>query len=124
LTDEQWQELVQQEAVVMPDRQLAGMRERRGTRRPILLIDETHRMTHVFATGPHGGGAICEKTSPLDNISFATGLGTPVIEDAASPHMGNASSTKQNVNSTTGIVVLASADTTQYYWHMDESLTP
>ena len=92
--------------------------------RPILLIDETHRMIHVFSTGPQGGGAIYEKTSPLDSISFPIGLGTPVIEDAASPHMGNATSTKQNVNSTTGIVVLASDDSTNYYWHMDESLTP
>jgi hypothetical protein len=81
-------------------------------------------MIHVFSTGPQGGGAIYEKTSPLDNISFPIGLGTPVIEDAASPHMGNATSTKQNVNSTTGIVVLASDDSTNYYWHMDESLTP
>jgi len=65
-------------------------RVRDNLSRPILLIDETHRMLHVFATGTADGGAIYEKTSSLDNISFPAGLGTPVIEDASSLHMGNA----------------------------------
>jgi hypothetical protein len=38
--------------------------------------------------------------------------------------MNNATSTKQNVNSTTGLVVLASNDVTDEYWHLHESLSP
>jgi hypothetical protein len=49
--------------------------------------------------------------------------------------MSNVTSTKQNVNSTTGLVVMASNDTTQanttyttptggYYWHAYQSLSP
>jgi PKD repeat protein len=36
--------------------------------------------------------------------------------------MNNASSTKQNVNASTGIVVLATNDTKDFYWHSTETL--
>jgi len=96
--------------------------------RPIVLLDQEHNLLHMFATGPSTPGTIAysgtiyEKTSPLDNVSFASGVGTPVIRDVASADMNNVTSTKQNVNSTTGLVVLASNDTTSRYWHADESL--
>ena len=57
-------------------------------------------------------------------ISFTSGLGTPFIRDPNSANINNATSTKQNVNSTTGLVVLASDDVTGYYWHNYESLGP
>jgi PKD repeat protein len=85
--------------------------------RPIVMLDDEHRVIHMFATSGEAGGTIYEKTSPLDNISFAQGLGTPVIQDGLSADMNNVTSTKQNVNSTTGLVVLATNDTTHFYWH-------
>ncbi|OGN88275.1 MAG: hypothetical protein A2X23_04345 [Chloroflexi bacterium GWC2_73_18] len=97
--------------------------------RPIVMLDEEHGVIHVFATGPQppgtsgqSGGTIYEKTSPLDSISFSDGYGTPVINDADSGDMNNVTSTKQNVNSTTGLVVLATNDTTRRYWHAYQSL--
>jgi PKD repeat protein len=90
--------------------------------RPIVLLDETNHVIHMFATAGESGGTIYEKTSPLDAISFPTGLGTPFIRDAASSNMNNATSTKQNVNATTGLVVLATNDSTGFYWHNYESL--
>src|SRR5437867_1781108 len=100
--------------------------------RPIVLIDEQNNVLHTFYTAPgppsyacnSSGGAIYEKTSPLNSVSFAPGSGTPVIVDADSPFVHNASSTKQNVNSTTGIVVLAINGDTGYYWHHYEALGP
>src|SRR5215217_5066062 len=100
--------------------------------RPLVLIDEENQVLHVFATypGPPGfscnssGGAIHEKTSPLGNISFATGAGTTVIEDSDSPYVHNVTSTKQNVTSQTGIAVLASNTHTGFYWHAYQSLSP
>jgi hypothetical protein len=92
--------------------------------RPIMVLDSEHSVIHVYATAPVTGGAIYEKSSPLDNVFFPDGLGTPVIKDAASAHMNNATSTKQSVNSTTGLVVMATNDTTQRYWHAYESLAP
>jgi PKD repeat protein len=96
--------------------------------RPIVMLDEQHNVIHMFASGPSTAGTVAysgtiyEKTSPLNNVSFTLGLGTPVIRDAASADMNNATSTKQNVNSATGLVVMASNDTTSRYWHADESL--
>jgi hypothetical protein len=63
--------------------------------RPIVLLDTQHRVLHVFLTAPEAGGAIYEKTSPIDAISFAQGLGTPVMVDASNPGLNNATSTKQ-----------------------------
>ena len=90
--------------------------------RAIVLLDEEGGMIHMFATSPTNGGAIYGKTSPINAISFTSGLGTPVIVDAAAPNVNNVTSTKQNLNSTTGLVILASNDTTRRYWHAYESL--
>jgi len=103
--------------------------------RSIVMIDEQNNVIHMFATSPVTGGGIYEKTSPLNAISFASGLGTRVLFDPNSLDMNNVTSTKQNVNSTTGLVILASNDTTQpttsypsptggYYWHAYEDLSP
>ena len=99
--------------------------------RPILELEEngSGNVLHVFMTGVRtsggngqSGGDIFEKTSPTSSISFPSGLGTTVIRDDASAKMNNVTSTKQNVNSSTGIVMLAFNDTTDFYWHGKESL--
>jgi len=90
--------------------------------RPIVLLDSQHGIVHMFATSGESGGTIYEKTTPVNAISFATGLGTPVIRDGASADMNDATSTKQNVTAATGLVVLASNDTTDQYWFADLSL--
>ncbi|GAA4286201.1 PKD domain-containing protein [Georgenia daeguensis] len=98
--------------------------------RPMLAIDSTSRMLHVFATAPTdsgcpfsgAAGSIYVKSSPLDQVSFPAGRGTPVIRDADSPNMNDATGTKQNVTSTTGLVVLAGNDSTSRYWHADVPL--
>jgi hypothetical protein len=92
--------------------------------RPILLLDDQHQVIHVFATAPVVGGTIYEKTTPMGSISFAAGLGTPFIQDPNSPNMNNATTTKQSVNSQTGLVVLAGDDSTGFYWHGYASLSP
>jgi hypothetical protein len=58
----------------------------------------------------------------MSNVSFVLGRGTPVISDSVSPHLNNVTSTKQSVNGATGLVVMASNDTTQRYWHADLAL--
>jgi PKD repeat protein len=94
--------------------------------RPILMLDSEHQVLHVFATAPDSGcpfsgaaGTIFEKTSPMANISFPLGRGTPVIRDSASPNLNNATASKQSVSTATGLVVLASNDVTKRYWHAD-----
>jgi PKD repeat protein len=100
--------------------------------RVIVLIDEENRVLHTFFSAPappafacnSSGGAIYQKTSPLDAIAFPIGAGTPVILDADSAYVHNVSSTKQNVTSRTGIVVLARNSRTARYWHHYEAISP
>ncbi|MGH9037273.1 MAG: DUF7594 domain-containing protein, partial [Acidimicrobiia bacterium] len=90
--------------------------------RPIVMLDEQAGVIHMFAPGPAASGGsndevVYEKTTPINNIAFALGLGTPVIKDADSLNMNDVTSTKQNVDATTGLVVLASNTSTRRYWH-------
>ncbi|QYG93466.1 DUF4214 domain-containing protein [Iamia sp. SCSIO 61187] len=88
--------------------------------RPIAVVDAEHQNVHMFATSGQSGGSIYEKTAPLASLEFPTGKGTPVLTDASSPDLNNATSTKQNVSSATGLVVLATNDSTRRYWtHYD-----
>jgi hypothetical protein len=108
--------------------------------RVILLIDEGAQRLRTFATYPKpsgttnagvctsSGGAIYEKSTPLNNINFTTAK-TPRIVDA-DQYVHNVSSTKQNLNnsrtggaSTTnsGLMVIADVGPTATYWYHYES---
>ncbi|MDN4643039.1 PKD domain-containing protein [Arthrobacter sp. PsM3] len=94
--------------------------------RPQIVLDTQNNMVHAFHTAPGTGvsgcaysgipGAIYEKTASMDNPVFASGRGTPVIQDGSSDNMNDVTTTKQSVNSTTGLVVLASNNATKRYW--------
>ncbi len=86
--------------------------------RPILLIDTSHNELNVFSAN-EGGGSIYRKVAPISsNISFVSGHGDLFIKKTASDaKINNPTSTKQNVNSTTGLVVLASDEVSRYYLH-------
>jgi len=100
--------------------------------RPQVLLDTQHNTVHVFQTAPatsdsscaYSGvaGSIYEKTASMDSPVFTPGRGTPIIQDAASPNLNDLTTTKQPVNATSGLVVLASNDVTHRYWFADESL--
>jgi chitodextrinase len=91
--------------------------------RPMVLLDETNRQIHVFATFPVGGGVIYHKTSPIGNIGFGTGRGTPFVTWPGA-RVNDASGTKQPVNANTGIVVLANDASAFRYYHSELSLGP
>jgi hypothetical protein len=92
--------------------------------RPIVLLDEENSQVYMFATSPESGGAIYYKTTPMSNIQFAPGKGQPFIQSSTDPDTNNATSTKQNLNSTTGLLVLASDSTSDFYLHNYLSLGP
>jgi hypothetical protein len=86
--------------------------------RAILMIDQEHRELYVFAAAPCcSGGPIYYKMAPLDNINFAPGLGQLFISNAVHSGTNNVTSTKQNVDSTVGLLVEAGDDHTRYYLH-------
>jgi hypothetical protein len=95
--------------------------------RPVLVLDAANKLVHVYATAPDSGcpfsgaaGTIFEKTSSIDNLSFASGRGTPIMRSSASSNLNNVTATKQTVDSTTGIVLLASDDVAKQYWTSDQ----
>jgi hypothetical protein len=101
--------------------------------RPIVLLDPANNAIHVFETGPHpsgadpetSGGNIFESTAPLSTANFSVLSRRPVIQDDDSPGMNNATSTKQNLNSTGGgLAVVATNSLTRRYWHHFDASPP
>ncbi|MET1063489.1 MAG: PKD domain-containing protein [Arthrobacter sp.] len=100
--------------------------------RPQIVLDTQNNTVHAFHTAPgtdisgcaYSGipGAIYEKTASMDNPVFPAGRGTPIIQDGASANMNDVTTSKQSVNSTTGLVVLASNNVTKRYWFSYRSL--
>jgi hypothetical protein len=91
--------------------------------RATLLVDTEHRMLYAFASQPCcGGGFVFYKKTSLDNIQWSTGAGSAFIDPATDTTINNATSTKQNLDSTTGLLVVASDDNTGYYMHNTRDL--
>jgi hypothetical protein len=103
--------------------------------RVIVMIDESTTIPtlRTFATYPKpsgttnagvctsSGGAVYEKSTPLDNIRFTTTKTARIVDDDQYVH--NVTSTKQNLNSrasgtaNSGLLVLADVNATSRYWH-------
>jgi hypothetical protein len=86
--------------------------------RVIILLDSTNHEAYLFGAGPCcSGGTVYTKHAPLGTLAFPTGKGTPFIKSSADPKINNVTSTKQTVNSTTGLLVVAGDDSTRFYVH-------
>ena len=93
--------------------------------RPILAVDTENRNIYVFMARLTGSPrSIYMKSSNLDNISFPLGVGTEFIRSETDDLTNNPTSTRQTVNSSTGILVLASDEATHNYLHNYLSLAP
>jgi hypothetical protein len=92
--------------------------------RPALLIDTGNRNLYVFTRNvdASSNSAIYYKSTPMDNIQFPTGIGIPFIKSATDVNINDPTSTKQNLNSATGLVILASDHSSRYYLHNFMSL--
>jgi hypothetical protein len=90
--------------------------------RAIVLLDTSNRKINIFSTSPESGGNIYRKVSDMDTIAFPSGHGELFIKNALDTKLNNPTSTKQNVNSATGLVVLASDQNTRRYLHNYDSL--
>ncbi|MBZ0266619.1 choice-of-anchor D domain-containing protein [bacterium] len=89
-----------------------------GGTRPIMLIDEgLRRMYVMYTSNKFGYDAIHYKESDLDEISFVPGPGDLFMRSRKYRDINNATSTKQNVNSTMGILVQASNADTHHFTH-------
>jgi Big-like domain-containing protein len=82
---------------------------------PLVVLDEKAGLVHVFVTGVPASGKICYQTAPLTHspsaVQFpALDCGTSFLEGSAFNHIHNATTSKQSVNATTGLVILATDD--------------
>ncbi|NCF65124.1 MAG: hypothetical protein GWP61_04065 [Chloroflexi bacterium] len=82
--------------------------------RPIVLLDTSNRDIYYFARVDDN---IYYKRSDMDSISFPSGDGDPFIKSSSYNGINDPTSTKQNVDSTTGLVVMASDSNARYYLH-------
>ena len=105
--------------------------------RVIVMIDEAAQKVRTFATYPKpggttnagvctsSGGAIYEKSTPLNDIKFTTTKTARIVD--ADQYVHNVTSTKQNVNSSargtanSGLLVLADVNATNRYWSYYDS---
>ncbi len=86
--------------------------------RPVLLIDTQNRNLLVFTRNVEGTQfGIYYKTASMDNIQCPAGIGVTFIKSSTDTDVNDPTSTKQNLDSTTGLVVLASDKTSKYYLH-------
>jgi hypothetical protein len=92
--------------------------------RAILLLDTTHRKVNIFSTTPETGGNIWRAVYNIDTLSPSSVAESKTLfmKNAADTRLNNPTSTKQTVNSTTGLVVLASDQDTRYYLHNYDAL--
>jgi len=88
-----------------------------GHGRPLVLIDADGRALYVVATSPASGGTITYKSASLDDLSFGTGPGASLISLGGLPSLDDATSTKQVLGASTGMVILASDPEVGSYAH-------
>lgn len=86
--------------------------------RAIVALDSQNRRVYTFAPGSTAGGTVYTKSSSFDTLSFPSGKGTVFMRAGFSGgNLNNPTSTKQTVNDTTGLLVLASMDGVRAYGH-------
>jgi hypothetical protein len=105
---------------VWSSRQFGQIRDKHT--RPIVLLDSAHNDALVFATAPSSGGAIVMKSALFADLRFQAGRGVSVITTTPDAKINDSTSTKQPLDASTGLVVLASDDSTGRYVHLAASL--
>jgi hypothetical protein len=87
--------------------------------RSLALIDEEKRLLYMFASSPTcSGGKVYYKRTDLDDISFEAGRGTLFIQGPKGKNVGDATSTKQNLDEASELLVVASDKNRGYYYNL------
>lgn len=88
--------------------------------RELVVVDSENEVVYTFVAGPCcSGGRIYMKKASIAALfkgnPFPSGPGKVVMSSSTHAHLNNPASTKQTVNSTTDLVVLAGDDQTKTY---------
>ncbi|HEX5699108.1 MAG TPA: hypothetical protein VFX77_00555 [Rubrobacter sp.] len=86
--------------------------------RSLALMDEQRRQLYMFASSPTcTGGKVYYKRTGLDDISFEEGSGTLFMKGPEGTNVGDATSTKQNLDEVEGLLVVASDKNRRYFYN-------
>jgi hypothetical protein len=85
--------------------------------RPIVVVNSETDSAYVIAKAKTEPIKIFMKSTHVENPTFDEGLGAVFLESDTDLNMNNPTSTKQNLNSTTGLLVLAADRTSKHYLH-------
>jgi hypothetical protein len=85
--------------------------------RPIVVVNSETDSVYVIAKAKTEPIKIFMKSTHVENPTFDEGLGAIFLESDSDLNMNNPTSTKQNLNSTTGLLVLAADRTSKHYLH-------
>lgn len=89
-----------------------------GHTRPIVMVDDENGRLYCFATSDvNGKDEMFMKSADLNDLVFPAGVGTAFIQSATDLKVNNATSTKQCVNSETGLLVVADDHNSHSYLH-------
>lgn len=91
--------------------------------RPIVLVNSDNDSVYVIAKAKTNPIKIFIKRTHLTNPSFQPGVGEVFISSSSDDDMNDPTSTKQNVNAQTGLLVLVSDKASRNYLHNFLSLT-
>jgi hypothetical protein len=116
--------LVRSPSGTWSDHRVATVGENNTRPITVLQIDPATRSAYVFMTVGVGAGArgIAYKQTSLDSINFPAN-NTTFIEGPNNEVINDATSTKQNLDASTGIVVAAS-DGSRYWWNRIDGSGP
>ncbi len=93
--------------------------------RSLVLIDEERRLLYMVASAPTcSGGKVYYKRASLDDISFEKGRGDLLIQAPDGTNIGDATSTKQNIDETEVGLVVASNKAREYYYNLIDPSEP
>ncbi|MBD3386055.1 T9SS type A sorting domain-containing protein [candidate division KSB1 bacterium] len=85
---------------------------------PIVLLNEESDQLYILAMSDKvAPQMIYLKSTSTRNIRFAPGLGAPVIAGNASDLLNEPTSTKQNLDAGTGLMVMASDEQSRHYYY-------
>ncbi|MGH7494417.1 MAG: hypothetical protein ACREOO_18755 [bacterium] len=91
--------------------------------RPLLVINDQNRKIYIFMTALDvNPRPVYMKSSDLDDLKFREGFGSVFIQSASDNLINNPTTTMQDVNCVTGILILASDEGTHHYFHNYMSL--
>ncbi len=94
-----------------------------GVTRAEITVADAQRRLYLTFSAPSGGGQLYYKVASTERVQFVAGRGAP-LTNVPGAQINNVTGTKQSVDPDTGIVLLASDDSSRRYYHVELPVSP